>query len=112
MEVATTRDPVTVLSVKGDIGSYTFTQLIEKAEAVIKQGHANLVLDLHDVNYISSGGLVALQTIAGKANAGGGKMVLCGLTRRVQQVVEISGFNQVLTIFPDAAAARSSFGKN
>jgi anti-anti-sigma factor len=109
MEVSTSLGPVTVVSVKGDIDSDTFRRLVEQATQVIDQGYNRLVLDLQGVNYISSGGLVAIQTIAGKAEGQGGKVVLCGLTRQVARVLELAAFGQWLRIFPDVSTAKANF---
>jgi serine/threonine-protein kinase RsbW len=111
MQVKTTMGPVTVLSVAGDIDAATFPQLISEADQVLDKGHVNLVLDLGGVNYISSGGLIALQTIVGRSAARGGKAVLCCLREQVTKVLKISGFDQRLSIFPDVAAAKASFGQ-
>jgi anti-sigma B factor antagonist len=109
MQVTATFGPVTLLSVQGNVDSSTFRELVEKAEQVIKQGYPKLVLDLHEVNYVSSAGLMALQTIAGAANDNGGKMVVSGLNKQVQHVMELAGFDKILSIFSDAAAAQASF---
>ena len=109
MEVTTTFGPVTVLSVTGYIDAETFPQLISEADKVLNTGHVNLVLDLSGVDYISSGGLIALQTITGRAAARGGKAVLCCVSKQVAQVLKISGFDQRLSIFPDVEAAMASF---
>jgi anti-anti-sigma factor len=61
------------------------------------------------VDYISSGGLVALQTISGRAASHDGKMVLCGLSKEVSRVLSITGFADMLDIFPDVDTAVASF---
>ena len=109
MDVTTTFGPVTVLSVTGYIDAETFPQLISEADKVLKADHVHLVLDLSGVDYISSGGLIALQAITGKAAAQGGKAVLCCVGRQVAQVLKIIGFDQRLAIFPDVEAATASF---
>ncbi len=111
MEITESIGPVSILSVKGNLDSNTFIQLMDRADAVLSKGHANLILDLHEVNYLSSGGLVALQTITGRAVGAGGKAVLCSLTPRVSQVIEATGLTKVLTSFPDLASAQDSFVK-
>ena len=111
MEIIETLGPVSILSVKGNLDSNTFIQLMDRADGVLSKGHANLILDLQGVNYLSSGGLVALQTIIGRAVGAGGKAVLCSVTPRVEQVIEATGLTKVLTSFPDLAAAQASFAK-
>ena len=111
MEISTAIGPVTILAVKGAIDSNTFREVADKAETLVNQGYDKLVLDLHEVDYISSAGLVALQTIVGRAASHGGQAVLCSVTSRVAQVLELTGFAERISIFPDLAAATSSFGK-
>jgi anti-anti-sigma factor len=64
MEVTATLGPVTLLSVSGDIDAATFPELVDEAGKALDAGHASLVVDLSGVDYVGSGGLVALQTIA------------------------------------------------
>lgn len=109
MQITPIPGAVTVLAVAGDIDASTFTQLIEEADRQIGAGNARLVIDLSEVNYISSAGLVALQTITGRAAAAGGRMVLCGLNAQVMKVFEIAGFERMLAIAPDRASAIASF---
>ncbi len=111
MQVSTIVGPVTVLSITGDIDSNTFRELSEEVQEVLNQGHINLVLDLHGVNYISSGGIVALQNIVGRAATLGGRAVLSGLTRRVAQVIELTGFSRRLSIYSDVTEANASFSQ-
>lgn len=108
MDVSISVGNVTVLSVKGDIDSGTFQELIEKANQVLKQNYLRLVVDLSQVNYVSSGGLVAFQNIAGHAAGMGGKVVFSGPTAKVSKVFDLTGFNKILGVFPDLASAKAS----
>lgn len=112
MELSVTVGPVTVLSVKGSVDAGTFRELMEKGEQLISQGYRNLILDLHEVNYISSAGLIALQTIAAKASDKGGKAVIAGLNKPVQHVIELAGFDTILSIYSDLPAALASLEKS
>jgi anti-anti-sigma factor len=105
---STTVDQAVILAVTGDIDADSFSQVVHEADRHLEVGQVRLVLDLSGVNYISSAGLVALQTIAGRASARGGKLVLCAVNSRVRQVFEMSGFHQLLAIFPDQVAALAS----
>jgi|MudIll2142460700_1097286.scaffolds.fasta_scaffold1824717_1 anti-anti-sigma factor len=109
MQITKTLGPVTVLSISGSIDSTTFFDFIKEAEEVIKSGHARLVVDLGDVDFVSSGGLKALQTIAIRAVSHDGKMVLSCVGKEVSEVLSTTGFDKILDIFPDVAAAKASF---
>lgn len=58
------RVPVTVLRPKGDLDASNYQDLIAEAHKVYNAGAKNLLLDLSEVPYMSSSGLVALQSIA------------------------------------------------
>jgi anti-sigma B factor antagonist len=109
MQITKTLGPVSVISVSGSIDSATFFDLVKEAEEVLAAGHSNLVLDLGDVDFVSSGGLVALHTIALRSVAHGGKMVLCGVSQYVSEILTTTGLDKKLSIFPDVAAAKASF---
>ncbi|MEJ2736207.1 MAG: STAS domain-containing protein [Anaerolineae bacterium] len=109
MQTTTDLGPVTVLAVSGSIDSSTFFDFVKEAEELLKTGYANLVIDLSAVGFVSSGGLKALQTIALRAISHDGKMVLCGVGKDVSRVLRITGFDKLLDIYPDVAAAKASF---
>jgi len=58
------RVAVTVLQPHGDLDAYTYQELIATAQREWKGGARDMVLDLSDVHYLSSSGLVAIHTIA------------------------------------------------
>jgi anti-anti-sigma regulatory factor len=58
------RVPVTVLALHGDLDGSSYQEVIAGAQSLYNQGARDLLLDLSDVPYLSSAGIVALQTIA------------------------------------------------
>lgn len=56
--------PVTIVSVAGQLDGQTYQQLIASAQEVLNGGSKNLLLDLSDLTFISSAGLVSLHVIA------------------------------------------------
>ena len=58
------RVAVSVICIAGHLDGQTYQDLIEKAREVVKAGAKNILLDLSDLTYISSAGLVSLHTIA------------------------------------------------
>jgi anti-sigma B factor antagonist len=109
MQITTTLGPITVFSISGSIDSATFYDLVKEADEVLNSGHARLVLDLGAVDFVSSGGLVALQSISIRAASHGGKMVLCGVGPQVFKIFTMGGFDKMIDRFPDVASAKASF---
>ena len=68
------------------------------AQQHLSVGEPRLVLELAGVDYISSAGLRSLLVVAKRAQALSGCLVLCGLTPLVLNVMNISGFQQLLKI--------------
>ena len=64
--------------------------------------HKNVLLDLGDLSYISSSGLRILLLLAKSLRARGAKFALCSLSGPIREVFEISGFDQIITIFDSA----------
>jgi len=56
--------PVSVLSLAGQLDGQTYQELIKIALDAKQGGAKNILLDMSDLTYISSAGLVALHTIA------------------------------------------------
>lgn len=58
------RAVVSVIRIAGQLDGNTYLDLISKANEVVGAGGKNILLDLSDLTFISSAGLVALHTIA------------------------------------------------
>ncbi len=56
--------PITVVQPHGDVDASNYAQLVSKVEALQKEGAKDILLDLSDVPFMSSAGLVALHSIA------------------------------------------------
>ncbi len=79
---------------------------------LLKQGYLHLVIDLHNVNYINSGGLRCLVTAWRQAHQSGGDLKLCGLSERVTKIFAMVGFDKVFQIYEDCDAARQAVQKS
>ncbi len=56
--------PVTVIQPHGDVDASNYAQLVSKVESLHNDGAQDFILDLSDVPFMSSAGLVALHSIA------------------------------------------------
>ncbi len=56
--------PVTVVQPHGDVDASNYAELVNKVEALIKDGAKDFLIDLSQVPFMSSAGLVALHSIA------------------------------------------------
>lgn len=101
------RDGNLVVSPSGRIDSTTSPTFDRHLSGVIERGDINLVIDLAQLEYISSTGLSAFLSAAKKIKAQGGRMVLAGLNGRIRLVFEMSGFLRLFPVYPTVEAAVS-----
>jgi anti-anti-sigma factor len=124
--------PVTVVQPHGDVDASNFSQLINKVEALLSEGSRDFLLDLSDVPFMSSAGLVALHSIANLLrgekvpDAQSGWSALKSIDRSkeaglqkhikllnpqeyVAETFDKAGFTQFFEIFTDLDKAVASF---
>lgn len=94
-----------VVATSGRLDAAGAPALEAQCKTLIQEGAKRLLLDMAQVEYISSAGLRSLLVLAKAMKSSGGAMVLCGLTPAVREVMTISGFDSILTIAADRAAA-------
>jgi anti-anti-sigma regulatory factor len=64
VEQAQGRVPVTILAIHGDLDASNYEQVIAKARELYAAGGRSLLLDLSDMPFMGSSGVVALHSIA------------------------------------------------
>jgi anti-sigma B factor antagonist len=92
---------VIVLEVKGRIDSTTAPVLGEKLTGALATPQRRLVLDLRQLEYISSAGFRVLLLAAKRAEEAGSRFVLCSVSGKVRQLFDLGGF---LDLFPISAS--------
>lgn len=99
MEISTKHDSDRcTLSISGRLDAATSGELEDVFEKQLKQGVAYIVLDMQNLELVSSAGLRVI-LVAGKAlDEKGGKMALCGMKPDVTEVIHIAGFDKVFPL--------------
>lgn len=101
---------VTVLDAAGRItlgeGSSTFRDTIKDLSG---KGHKKILLNLADVSYIDSSGIGELVSGFTTVANSGGHLKLLNLTKRIQDLLQITKLYTVFEVFDDEAAALASF---
>ena len=126
------RVPVTILHPRGELDVSNYQDLIAEARQAYATGVRDILLDLSDVSYMSSSGLVALQSIAALLRGDqppdpeSGWQAFRAIDRdrdmgfqahfkllkpqpAVDHVLELVGFKHFLEIHTDLEAAAASF---
>lgn len=94
-----------VVSVTGEIDSYTSPALEQELEWVLGDGASNAVVDLGGVGFIDSTALRVLLKALPRFSRRGGKLVLVSDDRRVLRTLEITGLDRKFTVEPRLSEA-------
>ena len=98
-----------IVTIAGRLDGTGAPEVEAHCRALMEGGDVRQLLDLAEVEYISSAGLRSLLVVAKQIKAAGGVLVLCCLTPMVREVMEISGFDKILTLSADRDAALAIF---
>jgi len=94
-----------VATIRGRLDSNSAAGVERDLLAAVGTGATRLVVDLGEVDYISSAGLRVMLIVAKRLKQGNGRFVLCSMKPHVSEVFEISGFHAIMTIAETREAA-------
>jgi anti-anti-sigma factor len=100
---------VVLLALNGRLDASTSSKLEEKLLGLIDHGEKQIVMNLEQLDYISSAGLRVLLMAAKKLKVASGKIVLASLKDQIREVFEIAGFSAIFPIFASESEALRSF---
>ena len=101
---------VVVLKISGRISLGRDSQQVEwKMDELLKENARKVVLDLTKVSHIDSTGIGIIVSCSGKLRGAGGDLRLSGAAGLVEQVLKLTQVNNIVKLFPTAAAAAESF---
>jgi anti-anti-sigma factor len=83
----------TRLGLQGRLSAATTPQLKAALDEAIEAGSRRIVLDLKDLTYISSAGIVTIQSAAAQLLAKGGSLQLTGAQPVVRVALELAGLD-------------------
>lgn len=76
----------------------SLTDIVDKGEKII-------VIDCSGLEFINSAGLGALLVNAKKLSADEGRIIIFGLKKHIEEIFELTGFNEVVDIVEDSHSA-------
>jgi anti-sigma B factor antagonist len=95
-----------LLTVKGRVDSSNSNKLSEALDAIANDGRFKIVLDMQELEYMSSAGFRAL--ISAQRNCkryNRGEVVLASVPANINSALELAGFTTLFRIFPDVTTA-------
>ena len=88
---SSTVDSIIVIEASGSIDSKTAPEFERTAMAAV-QGQSEVIIDLTNVEFLSSAGLRVLLMIYRQVKAKSGKVVLVGTSEEIQDIMANTGF--------------------
>jgi len=99
-----------LMKITGRIDSYTAPQINQALQVLITDDHCNIVIDLQEVTYISSSGILAFVNIQQKfSRQNRGKLVFSGISDLVYSAFELSGFYSLFEFYDNVVSAVGGF---
>ncbi len=126
-------EPVTIFTLDGELDGASYERVIDEVRGIYEAGGRRLLMDLTDLRFIASSGLVAIHSIMrmmrGEAppdpEQGWGalhairtevdsgavqeNLRLCGTQDAVQKVLDRTGLGPLIPSYPDRATALAAF---
>jgi len=103
-------DEVTILDLSGQIKLGEDTSVLrETVKQLVSRGRKKILLNLGDVNYIDSSGIGELIAAFTSVRNQGGDLMLLHLTKKVQDLLQITKLYTVFHVMDDEAAAIAAF---
>lgn len=104
------KSPVAVLALYGELIDRTQgNELSGRIEALAEENIHKIVLDLSELKYMNSTGLNVLINTLSKTRKNGGDLVLCGISRKIQELLLVTKLNSVFTVTDTADEAVARF---
>jgi stage II sporulation protein AA (anti-sigma F factor antagonist) len=104
----TDRDGIIIVAPAGRIDSTTSPAVEDALRKSVDGGARTIVVDLTNVDYISSAGLRVFLVLAKRMRDLQGRLVLCSLRGPVRQVFQLAGFLPLFQIEASQDAALSA----
>ena len=97
-----------ILALSGKLDATTAKTFEDRILGVINSGTQRLVVDLSQLDYVSSSGLRVFILAAKRLQTVDGKIVLCSMKDHVRQVFDLAGFSSMLSIYASRDEAMKS----
>ncbi len=111
MEITVTpKENCDLVVIKGRIDSYSAPNLSESLNQITKNSHFKIILEMGEVNYVSSAGLrvlIDIQKTCKKMHQG--EVLLVNVPQRVYETLELAGFVPLFKFYKNVDSAIAEF---
>lgn len=102
-------DDALAVDIVGRLDTETSDHASDEFARIVQSGKSKVVLNLDGLEYVSSAGLRVILKAAKVLQASHGEMKICHVSGLVKEVMDISGFNQILRIYDTETDALAAF---
>ncbi|MFH1022935.1 MAG: STAS domain-containing protein [Planctomycetota bacterium] len=100
LDVSDVSGGVTLIKTRGFLDAHTFEQLEDALNKQFEQGRYRIVVDLAELQYISSAGAGVFIGTVGRAQENSGNIVLLNPPPNVKEVFDLLGLTQLFSVVP------------
>jgi len=108
-EVAGSRNQISIIKVGGYIDTTTSSELERSLDSLLKQGRFFLIVDLGNVDYISSAGWGIFISEIKSIRENGGDLKLVRMVPDVYEIFELLEFHHILDVYDSVDEAINKF---
>ena len=100
-----------IVAITGSVDALTSREVTSFLSQQIEDGKKDIVVDLSQVDFMSSAGLRAILAALKDSRQLGGDLSLAGAQPGVDKVLKMSGFNKILKTYPTVTEATRGSGR-
>lgn len=91
-------EDVNILSLSGRLYALSADEFQKRGDELISACGHSIIINLHDLTYISSGGLRALVYLTKKLKKMGQELVISEIPPPIEDIIDMSGLNAIFNI--------------
>ncbi len=104
------KQPIAIFNLYGELIDRNEGQkIIDDVQKFSEEGQHNFILELSELKYMNSTGLNVLINVLTKSRKNGGELVICGVSKKVQELLLITKLNSVFTVTETTEEAIAKF---
>lgn len=104
-------EDVSVIYPKGHLDAHNVERFEKEIQKLITKNNIKIVINLKDLNYISSAGLGIIMGYLEEIREKGGDIKLCSVNERVYGIFDLVGFTEIYDFLNDENSAKIKFNE-
>ena len=98
VKVDTAEKKYSMVELSGFLDAHTVNSFEGQIDDILDEGRNKVVIDLRDLNYISSAGIGALMALTQRLRSSGGDLVLLRPNEKVYKILDLLGFTKIFNV--------------